>query len=132
MATATFKFNKNTVLGGLGDKRQRTVAYYGLIMFSAAGDAYAAGGIAPTSGFALAQLGPYADRTPLYVNVKSRNGSGWTYLWNVATGKLQIFSGNSSGSATTGEAELTAVALNTTTPQVATDVVEYEAVFPCV
>lgn len=128
MATATIKFVPASQIA-LGAIDGELVRYYGTITFSAAGDAYAAGGLLPASGFDLKSLGPYADRTPVMVNVLSRSGSGWAYEWNNAAGKLKIFSGNSSGSATTSAAELTAVALNTTTPQVATDDIVFEAIF---
>lgn len=131
MPTATFKFVRNTKLGGVGDKRQRTLAFYGTITFSAATDTYATGGILPLAGGALKDLGPYGDRVPLVLTLDSQAGSGWQYQWNQATGKLQIFSGNSSGSGTTASAELTnGTALNAGTPSIATDVIVFEVVFP--
>jgi hypothetical protein len=130
MATATFKFNpSNKVV--LGDATQDLVTYYGTISFSAAGDTYATGGILPTTGFGLASLGPYANRTPLFVDVQSSNGSSMMYLWNQTTGKLQVFTGNSSGSATTSAPELSNnTALNATTPAISTDVINFRICFP--
>lgn len=130
MATATLKF----VPSGksfLGDTTQDLVTYYGTITFSAVADVYLTGGIAALSGFALKNMGPYADRAPLEVRTSSQNGQGWKYLWNPATGKLMVFSGGASGAATTGDVELTNnTALNATTPTISTDIVAFAAVFP--
>lgn len=130
MAVATLKFvPSNKVV--LGDVTQDLVTYFGTITFSAAADTYATGGIAPLTGFALKNLGPYGDRAPLEVRVYSQAGQGWKYIWNSATGKLMIFSGGASGANTTADIELTnATALNGTTPTVSTDVVAFTAAFP--
>lgn len=130
MATATVKFVPNPVLGsGKGSVDQETVAYYGSIAFSAATDTYLTGGLLPLAGFALANLGPYGDRTPIIIDLVSQAGSGFQYMYNVATGKLQIFAGGGSGTAAPSEVT-TATALNATTPSIFADVVNFVAVFP--
>jgi hypothetical protein len=130
MAVATFKFVPNPSLGGFGDIGQRTVAYYGSVAFSAAGDTYATGGILPAAGFAFKNLGPYADRTPLFNYINSTNGASWFYLWNQTTGKLQIFA-SAAGSGTTSQGELTnGTALNAAVPNIFTDIVLFNATFP--
>ena len=130
MATATFKFVPNPVLAGFGDAGQRTVTYFGSITFSAAGDTYATGGILPLAGFAYKNLGPYADRTPLFSYINSSAGASWFYLWNQSTGKLQIFA-SAAGSGTTAQGELTnGTALNAATPNIFTDTVLFNTQFP--
>jgi hypothetical protein len=130
MATATISFNvDNTV--PLGEKNQKTVRYYGTVSFSAAADVYLTGGMAPVSGGALLNMGPYADRTPLRVDVFSQNGSSFQYKWDQATGKLKVYSGAAAADGVTAAPELTNnTALNATTPAISTDVVGFEAVFP--
>jgi len=129
MATATFKFVPNTKLAA-ADFTGRTVTYYGTITFSAVGDVYLTGGIAPLAGFGLPNLGPYGDRTPLKVYVESQAGSGFEYKWNASTNKLQVFSGTGAG-ATSSATELTNnTALNATTPTISTDTINFEATFP--
>lgn len=129
MATATIKFVPNPVLGGFGDAGERTVTFFGSITFSAATDTYATGGLLPLAGFAPKNLGPYADRTPLFSYVSSVAGQPWSYMWNPSTGKLQIFGGGGSG--TTALTELTnGTALNATTPTISTDSVLFNMTFP--
>lgn len=130
MATATVKFNANPVLGtGKGSVDQQTVAYYGTISFSAATDTYLTGGLLALAGFALANLGPYADRTPILIDLVSQAGSGFQYMYNVGTNKLQVFAGGGSGTAAPSEVT-TATALNATTPSIFADVVNFVAIFP--
>jgi hypothetical protein len=130
MATATFKFNISPILGGFGDAGERTITYYGNITFSAAADTYPTGGMLPLAGFALKNLGPYADRTPLFNYVSSTNGASWFYLWNQTTGKLMIFA-SAAGSGTTSQAELTnGTALNVASPNIFTDIVLFNCTFP--
>lgn len=129
MATATFKFVPSPVLSGPGDVDQASVVYFGSITFSGAGDTYATGGLLPLAGFGLANLGPYADRTPLVIYIESLAGSGWWYLFNTATGKLKIIS--AAGTGTAAPTEVTnGTALNAATPNIFTDVVAFEARFP--
>lgn len=130
MATATVKFNITTAQPtGFGSVDQETVTYSGTITFSAAADTYATGGMLPLAGFALKNLGPYADRVPLNIVFDSQSGTGWQYQWNPTTGKLQVFGGGGSG--TTAVTELTnGTALNAATPNIFTDVVVFQAVFP--
>lgn len=106
MATATFKFVPNPVLAGIGasDFGGRTVSYYGQVVFSAATDTYASGGMLPLTGFAMKNMGPYADRVPLYTYIESSAGQGWTYQWNQVTGKLMIFTAAGTGTTSPGEA----------------------------
>jgi len=107
MSTATLKFNITTQYPTqFGSADQETVTYFGTITFSAAADVYLTGGIAALAGFALKNLGPYADRTPLCVYVYSRNGSGWNYQYNLTTGKLQLFA-SAAGSGTAADPEAT-------------------------
>lgn len=129
MATATMKFNPNPALGtGKGSVDQETVAYYGTVTFSAATDTYATGGLLPLAGFAPLNLGPYGDRVPLIFDLVSQAGSGFQYMWNQSTGKMQIFAG---GGSATAPAELTnATALNASTPSIFADVINFIAVFP--
>lgn len=130
MATATVKFIANpNLLQGKGSVDQSTVAYYGSVAFSAATDTYLTGGLLALAGFALSNLGPYADRTPIIIDLFTQAGSGFQYMYNVATSKLQIFGGGGSG--TTAPSEITsATALNATTPSIFADVVNFVAVFP--
>jgi hypothetical protein len=123
------KFVPNPALvTGKGSTDQLTVAYYGSISFSAATDTYLTGGLLPLAGNALLNMGPYADRTPLIIDLFSQSGSGFQYGFNVGTGKLQIFGG---GGSATAPAELTtATALNATTPSIFADVINFVAVFP--
>ncbi len=130
MATATFKFIPNPTLAGFGDCGERTVSYFGSITFSAAADTYATGGILPATGFAFKNLGPFADRTPLFTYINSSVGASWFYLWNQSTGKLQIFA-SAAGSGTTSQPELTGgTALNVAVPNIFTDTVLFNATFP--
>jgi hypothetical protein len=130
MATATMKFVPNPrLLTGKGTIDQATVAYYGTVTFSAAADTYATGGLLPAAGNALINLGPYGDRTPLIIDMFSQGGSGFQYMWNVSTGKLQIFAGGGSGTAAASEVT-NGTALNAATPNIFTDVIAFVAVFP--
>ena len=130
MATATMKFVPNPALvTGKGSIDQETVAYYGSITFSAAADTYATGGLLPLAGNALLNLGPYADRPPLIIDMFSQSGSGLQYQWNIGTGKLQIFGGGGSGTAAASEIT-NGTALNAVTPSIFADVVNFVAVFP--
>ena len=130
MATATCKFNITTQQPtGFGSVDQETVAYSGTVTFSAAADTYATGGMLPATGFALKNLGPYADRAPLSWTVASQAGSGWEYEWNQTTGKLMVIAGGGSGVA--APVELTNnTALNAATPNIFTDVVKFTFFFP--
>jgi hypothetical protein len=135
MATATLKFVPTTIYGSsFGSTDEETVTYSGTLAFSAAADVYLTGGIAPLAGFALKNLGPFADRTPLAVFIFSRNGSGWNYQWNLTTGKLQIY-GSAAGSGTSADPEVTNnTALSGLTGNggltVFTDVIGFQATFP--
>ena len=128
MATATVSYSASNDVP-LGEKRQKTVTFYGTIAFSAAGDAYAAGGLLGLAGAALLNLGPYADRDPLSARIYSLSGSGLGYEYVNSTKKLKILGGGGSGTA--AQVEITdGTALNATTPQIATDVVAFEITFP--
>lgn len=130
MAIATVKWNittnQPTVFGSVD---QETVTYSGTITFSAATDTYATGGLLPLAGFAPKNLGPYADRVPNAFTVMSQSGSGWEYEYNAATGKLQIIAGGGSGTAAAVELTNT-TALNAATPNIFTDVVNFQLIFP--
>lgn len=128
MAVATFKFvpQGNVVLGeDSGD----CVRFYGVIAFSAAADTYATGGLLALAGFDAKSLGPYADRVPLIVVVQSLRGSGYQYLYNTSTKKLMIIAGGGSGTAAPVELTNT-TALNAATPNIFTDVIAFELIFP--
>lgn len=128
MATATVNFVPGTVVSSTVD--QKTVTFYGTLTFSAAADTYLTGGLLALSGKAFLNLGPYGDRTPLFVQIQTTGGSGWIYVWNTATSKLQIFSGTSGG-ATSGSTELTTgTALSGGTPEIFTDTIAFKATFP--
>lgn len=130
MATATVKYNITTLQPtSWGSVDQETVTFSGTVTFSAATDTYATGGLLPLAGFAPKNLGPYADRTPIAVYVSSQAGSGFQYQFNVATGKLQIIAGGGSGTAAPGEVT-NGTALNAATPNIFTDVVSFQFVFP--
>jgi len=128
MPTATFKFNiKNNVPIGVDD--QDILTYIGTITFSAAADTYATGGLLALAGFAALNLGPYADRAPIVAIVESLSGSGYQYLYNVATKKLMIIAGG--GSNVAAPVELAnATALNVAVPNIFTDVVAFQLIFP--
>ena len=130
MATATVKYLITTQQPtSLGSVDQETITFSGTVVFSAAADTYATGGLLALAGFALANLGPYADRVPLAVYVATQSGSGWEYEYNSSTKKLMIIAGGGSGTA--APVELTnATALNAATPNNFTDVVKFQAVFP--
>jgi len=128
MATATVKYNITTRPTSFGSVDQETVTFMGLITFSAAADTYLTGGLLALAGFALLNLGPYADRNPLFMDIQSQAGSGLQYLYNVATKKLQIFGGGGSGTAAVSEIT-TGTALSGVTPNVFTDVVAFQAFF---
>ena len=97
--------------------------------FSAATDTYATGGLLALTGFAVLNLGPLADRVPLAAYIESQSGSGYNYQYNASTKKLMIIAGGGSGTA--APVELTnATALNAATPNIFTDVVKFQFVFP--
>ncbi len=128
MPAATFKFNiKGNVPIGVDD--QDILTYFGTVTFSAAGDTYSTGGMLALAGAAALNLGPYADRTPIFVEVVSLSGSGYQYLYNAATKKLMVIAGGGSGTA--APVELTNnTALNAATPNIFTDVIAFMMVFP--
>jgi hypothetical protein len=128
MATATVKYNITTRPTSFGSVDQETVTYMGTVTFSAAGDTYATGGLLALAGSAALNLGPYADRNPLFVDIQSQAGSGLAYYYNVATKKLQIFGGGGSGTAAPSEIT-NGTALNAVTPNVFTDVVAFQFFF---
>lgn len=128
MAVATFRFvPKSSIV--LGEDSGDCVRFFGSVTFSAAADTYATGGLSPLAGFDAKSLGPYADRDPLIAIVQSLRGSGYEYFYNTSTKKLMIIAGGGSGTA--APVELTnATALNAATPNIFTDVLAFELVFP--
>ena len=130
MATATVKYNITTQQPtSLGSVYQETVTFSGTVTFSAATDTYATGGLLALTGFAVLNLGPLADRVPLAAYIESQSGSGYNYQYNASTKKLMIIAGGGSGTA--APVELTnATALNAATPNIFTDVVKFQFVFP--
>jgi hypothetical protein len=128
MATATVKYNITTRPTSFGSVDQETVTFMGTISFSAATDTYATGGLLAAAGFAALNLGPYADRTPLFVDIQSQAGSGFQYQYNVSTKKLMIIAGGGSGTAAASEVT-NGTALNAATPNIFTDVVSFQFFF---
>ena len=116
MATATVTYTST-----LSTTTQKTIEYYGTATIPASPAAYATGGLLGASGAAFINLGPYGDRTPLLVEVLSTTGSGYTYTYNPANGKLLIQTG---GTATgTISSTSTAPTITTTTTATVTAVV---------
>ena len=130
MATATVKYNITTQQPtSLGSVDQETVTYSGTVTFSAATDTYATGGLLALTGFAVLNLGPLADRVPLAFYIASQAGSGWEYEYNTSTKKLMVIAGGGSGTAAPVELTNT-TALNAATPNIFTDTVKFQFVFP--
>jgi hypothetical protein len=130
MPTATVKYTITAQQPtSLGSVDQETITFSGTVTFSAAADTYLTGGLLALTGFAVANLGPYADRTPLAAYIESQAGSGWNYSYNTSTKKLMIIGGGGSGVAAPIELT-TATALNAATPNIFTDVVKFQFVFP--
>ena len=130
MATATVSYKITTQQPtSLGSVDQETVTYSGTVTFSAATDTYLTGGLLASTGNAVLNLGPYADRVPLAAYIESQAGSGYNYSYNSSTKKLQIIAGGGSGTAAPVELTNT-TALNAATPNIFTDVVKFQFVFP--
>jgi hypothetical protein len=131
MAAATLKFILSPKLTPpFGSKLDNMLVLTGTITFSAAGDTYTTGGIAPLTGFALTNLAPYGNRTALAIYVQSSNGSGWNYQYNITSNKLQLFA-SAAGSGTAADGEATnGTALNGFSPNVFTDTVTFIAFLP--
>jgi hypothetical protein len=107
---------------------QRTITYFGTVAIVGSGN-YVTGGIPVTNAKApvtppLGQNTPYADRTPLVAQLNSGAGSGFQYVYNPTTQKMQIFTGAAAQSPLT---ELSAGALP---GGVTGDVIEFELIFP--
>lgn len=128
MANATVAYTINNSVP-LGNKNQKSIEYHGTLAFSAAGGNYTAGGLPATANKALANLGPYSNRTPISWYAWSTVGSGFQYEYLPATGKLMILAGGGNGVAAPIEVTDT-TQLNATTPQIATDVVNFKVEFP--
>jgi hypothetical protein len=129
MATATVKYIASKTPPTFGSADYATITYYGSVTFSAAADTYATGGLAALTGFDLKNLGPYSDRTPFTAFVFSQAGSGYQFMFNLTTRKLQIIAGGGSGTA--APLELTnGTALNAAVPNIFTDVVSFQFIFP--
>lgn len=100
---------------------------HGLMVFTAT--AYVAGGILPAWGNILDQSGQKVQLATININpdtvwIQSISGSGWVYSYNKATGKIQIFTTQTTPSATAPPfSELVAGALPAT---VLSDIVEME------
>ena len=94
MATATVSYKITTQQPtSLGSVDQETVTYSGTVTFSAATDTYLTGGLLASTGNAVLNLGPYADRVPLAAYIESQAGSGYNYAYNSGTKKLMIIAG---------------------------------------
>lgn len=130
MATATVKYNLNSAVPG-GEKKAKTISYYGTISVSAASDTYATSGLAALTGFALKNLGPFADRIPLEMRIFSLAGTGVSYNYVNSSGLLLIRGGGGSGTA--APVEITnGTALSGTTPAISTDVISFILIVPAV
>ena len=132
MAAATVKFVPSPkITPPFGTNNQGAVIIIGTIVFSAVStDTYTTGGMSPLTGFAFANLAPYANRAPLMVFVQSSTGTGWNYQWNISTGKLQVFA-SAAGSNTSADGELASnTQLGAASPSIFTDVPIFYAIFP--
>jgi len=77
------------------DNTQKMTIVYGTIAIGANPLTYAAGGVV-LSFSGIEQI--KSSQTPVIVYIESVSGSGYTYCWNKATGKLQIFTGGAAQS----------------------------------
>jgi hypothetical protein len=122
MALSTLVFTPYGHPNGF-DNTQRRQIVRGTIAISASPGTY------PTGGFSLAGIIvnegiKSTDAVPAALYFTSVSGSGYTYVWNRANNKLQIFTGSAAQSPAT---ELSAAA---TPAGVSGDVIELEAQFP--
>ena len=83
------------------DNTQRRTIYNGTVAIGASPLTYASGGV-PVSWASLsnaaAELFTEENSTPIEAWFESVSGSGYWYVYNVATSKLQIFVGGASAS----------------------------------
>lgn len=121
MATATTTLTKNSFPAG-SDFTGRRHFTYGTVAVQASPATYVTGGL--TLSFAGLDI-PSTYTTPLDANFKSNAGSGFTYLWNAATNKLQIFTGAAAQSALTELTNGAAIPAG-----VSGDVIAFNAAFP--
>ena len=73
------------------DNTQRHLVVYGTVAIGASPLTYATGGVA----MSFTGLEPLktSNLTPLWCDVRSVSGSGYVYIYNASSGKLQIFTG---------------------------------------
>jgi hypothetical protein len=90
MATATVTLTKNAYPNG-EDTTNRHIIIFGKAVIQASTATYAAGGLA-LNWLQAGTLNTTAT-APLWVAFQSVSGSGYVYLVNASTGKLQVFSG---------------------------------------
>src|ERR1700761_3045412 len=89
MATATAVGTENAFPAGK-DMTQRRFHTYGSLAISASPATYATGGLA----FSFASIvSGVSSQTPIDLDIKSESGSGYVYLWNKSSNKVQVFSG---------------------------------------
>lgn len=120
MAAATITATQDVFPFG-SDQTQRRVIQWGKFTFTASPATYTTGGFVPTYPV---QINTSTPQSPIMVYVESVKGSGYTYLWNQTTGKVQIFTGAAAQSAAT---ELTSGAA--IPAAVSSDTIQYEAHF---
>lgn len=102
------------------DNTQRMTIVYGTIAIGASPLTYATGGVV----LSFSGLEPIkSTQNPVIVYIESVSGSGYTYEWNKATGKVQIFTG---AAAQSPQTELTAGAVPAA---VSGDTIAFEAHF---
>lgn len=128
MAVANAKVTIGGISGALAqlesgvDNSQKVLEVYGTIAIDATPSTYAPGGLAIVSALNVALNGWAQEQvkasplktgdtgpTPFIVYVESVSGSGYTYQWNKATNKLQIFQGGAGASAPQAEIPTAAI-----------------------
>ena len=105
MAGATLTLTEASYPFGVTEAND-TLFIYGTAAFSASPATYAAGGIAISwKGLASNKTSSAGDGTtsgtPFFARFTSVGGSGFVYVWNKSTEKLQIFTGAAAQSALT-------------------------------
>lgn len=93
MATATLSVASPL---SLVDNDQKAQFIYGQIKISAATDTYATGGLALNAVLAALPDVQSSTGKPLMVWITTAAGTGYQYVWNQSSGKMQIFQ-NASG-----------------------------------
>lgn len=119
MAAAVVTATKDAFPLG-SDSTQRRIIQWGKFSFTVSPATYTTGGFVPVYPVEAVST----PQSPVMVYVETVGGSGYSYLWNKATGKIQIFTGaaaQSPGTELTSGAAIPAA--------VSSDVIQYEAHF---